>query len=154
MASRYYYFSGTANWAHLYKPDDKYKNWKIDLILDDKGLETFRKSELLLEIKEGDVKNPKTGKITHFEGPTITLRRPQEKLIKGEKVAFDPPTVLDEHGEPFKEQTLIGNGSKVTCKVIVYDTMKGPGHRLEAVRVDHLIPYEAKEKSVDEDTPF
>ena len=36
----------------------------------------------------------------------------------------------------------IGNGSEVTIKVAAYSSVKGKGHRLEAVKVENLIPYE------------
>jgi hypothetical protein len=54
-------------------------------------------------------------------------------------VTYTPPEVLDKDNQPFTK--LIGNGSTVTCKVIIYDTIKGKGHRLEAVRVDDWVEY-------------
>lgn len=61
------------------------------------------------------------------------------------------PNVLDAEGKPLNE--LIGNGSDVTVKVTVYDTKKGKGTRLESVRVDNLVEYNAESKS-NEDTTF
>lgn len=131
MASKYYYLSGKAKWARLFTPDDKYKNYKIDLALDDKSKEVFVDSGMTMQAKTQD------------DGIYVTFRRPEAKLIKNEMVKFDPPLVTD--GDGNKVEALVGNGSDVTIKVVVYDTVKGKGHRLEAVRVDKLIPYEKTE---------
>lgn len=137
MASKYYYLSGKAKWARLFTPDDKYKNYKIDLQLDDASIKTFAESGMTMQSKMQD------------DGSYITFRRPEAKLIKNELVKFDPPAVTDKDGNAV--ESLIGNGSDVTIKVVVYDTVKGKGHRLEAVRVNNLIPYEKKE--TPEETP-
>ena len=128
MASKYYYLSGKAKWARLFTPDEKYKNYKIDLALDDASKETFVESGMTMQSKAQE------------DGIFITFRRPESKVIKDELVKFDPPLVTD--GDGNKVESLVGNGSDVTIKVVVYDTVKGKGHRLEAVRVDNLIPYE------------
>lgn len=135
MASKYYYLSGKAKWARLFTPDDKYKNYKIDLALDDTSKQTFVESGMTMQAKQQD------------DGTYITFRRPEAKLIKNELVKFDPPTVTDASGN--KVESLVGNGSDVTIKVVVYDTVKGKGHRLEAVRVDNLIPYEKANTATD-----
>ena len=69
----------------------------------------------------------------------LIFRRPAEKLIKGEVVKFDPPKVWDAKNQPF--DGIIGNGSEATVKVMHYDTVKGKGHRWEAIRVDKLVEY-------------
>lgn len=133
MASSYYYLSGKAKWAKLFKPDDKYKNWQINLYLDDESKGKFAESGMSMQPKRDD------------DGEFITFRRPEAKLIRNELVKFDPPTVTDANGQPLDK--LVGNGSDVTIKVVVYDTIKGKGHRLEAVRVNNLVEY------VKQDTP-
>lgn len=127
MASSYYYLSGKAKWAKLFKPDDKYKNWQINLSLDDESKQKFVDSGMTMTIKRDD------------EGEWITFRRPEAKLIRDELVKFEPPTVVDKDGKPLDK--LVGNGSDVTIKVVVYDTIKGKGHRLEAVKVNKLVEY-------------
>lgn len=131
MASSYYYLSGKAKWAKLFKPDDKYKNWQIQVYLDDASMKIYDETGMSMQKKRDD------------DGVFVTFRRPEAKVIKDELVKFDPPAVLDADGN--KLDQLVGNGSEVTIKVIVYDTMKGKGHRLEAVKVNKLIPYVKQE---------
>lgn len=131
MASSYYYLSGKAKWAKLFKPDDKYKNWQINLYLDDESKAKFAESGMSMQPKHDD------------DGEFITFRRPEAKLIKNELVKFDPPPVTDSSGQLLDK--LVGNGSDVTIKVVVYDTIKGKGHRLEAVKVNKLVEYQKQE---------
>lgn len=128
------YFTGLAKWAKVYTPDDMYQKYSIDLFLDDESWELFNESGLLLQPKEvaEDQGEP--------FGTCIRFSRPVSKEIKGALVNFGPPPVLDSEGLPMTDN--IGNGSKVTVKVSVYDTRKGMGHRLESIRVDDLVPYE------------
>lgn len=127
MATTEVYLSGKAKWAKVYKLDEKYRNWQIQLYMDAESMKKYKASGMTMAIKEDD------------DGQYVTFRRPEAKLIKAEMVKFNPPRVVDADGQPFDDN--IGNGSTVTIKVLVYDTIKGPGHRLEAVRVDKHIPY-------------
>lgn len=127
MASKYIYLSGKAKWARVHKPDEKYHNFSVQLYLDKTSSKTYADSGLGLTVKEDE------------EGKYIKLRRPEAKLMKGEMVEFGPPKIIDKDNNPF--DGAIGNGSDVTTKVVVYDTVKGPGHRLEAIRVDKLVEY-------------
>lgn len=105
------------------------KKWKIDLFMDKGELAEFKKSGLKLKIKEND------------DGAKfVTFNRPVLKEIKGELKEFEPPKLFDKDHAPL--DCLVGNGSKVTVKVESYNTVMGPGHRLLAVRVDELVPYE------------
>lgn len=131
MASNYFFLSGKAKWAKLFKPDDKYKNWQIQVYLDDESMKIYDASGMTMQKK------------TDADGVFVTFRRPEAKVIKEELVKFEPPSVLDASGN--KLDQLVGNGSDVTVKVIVYDTMKGKGHRLEAVKVNKLVPYVKQE---------
>lgn len=131
MASSYFYLSGKAKWAKLFKPDEKYKNWQIQVYLDDASMKIYDESGMSMTKKRDD------------DGVFVTFRRPEAKVIKDELVKFDPPSVIDADGN--KLDQLVGNGSDVTVKVIVYDTMKGKGHRLEAVKVNKLVPYVKQE---------
>lgn len=141
MASNTIFLSGSCRWAKLGKPDEKYGNYQIDLYLDTPSLDVFKKAQMSITLKDKG------------EGPFVSLRRPVSKLIKGELVNFGPPGLIDKDNEDLDPvQVSLGNGSKVTCKVIVYDTMKGKGHRLEKVRVDELIEY--KPNGEDADAPF
>lgn len=130
MANKTYYFSGIAKWAKVYEPDTKFGvKYLIDLYLDPASIDAFGKSGSRLELRESD------------EGSFIKLSR--SKYIKnkeGVDVDQGPPAVVDNAGVPMTD--LIGNGSKVTCQVEVFDTKKyGKGTKLIAVRVDELVPF-------------
>lgn len=119
--TRYCFFKGEAAYLYLGKPD-KYGSYKISL----KATE-----ELADNVKQAGIQID-TG------GDYITFRRKENVLIKGESVAFAPPRVIDT-GMNELDPFVVGKGSMVTCKVAVYPTIKGNGHRLEAVRVDELV---------------
>ncbi len=137
MATTYLEVSGEISWANnLTELDTKYPSndgagkYRLNLRLDEASLDAYAKSGLRLRPKDG----------------VYSFRRPEFKVIKGEKVVFGPPKLT---GVP--EGKLIGNGSTVTAKVVVYDTQMGKGHRLESVSVDNLIEYkpEAEEPQVE-----
>jgi len=129
MATQVYYWSGEAQWAKVYDEGDKeYQNWQIEVALDKESRRLFDESGSRLEFRKSD-----DGK------EYIKIRRPWEKKIGDKLRKFDPPPVLDKDGNP--TDVLIGNGSLVTVKVEVYDTKKGKGTRLEAIRIDKLVPY-------------
>lgn len=128
MATNTFYFSGEAEWAKVVTPDldyDKTKSsWKLNLIFDEKSLDVFEKSGLALKLKKKEDGRYYT-----------TFRRPTKSIIKGEIVEHSAPILLKADNTP-RASEPVNNGSDVTIKVIVYDSMKGKGHRLEAVRVD------------------
>jgi len=127
MSTQYFYLSGKAKWAKLFKPDEKYGNFQINVYLDEPSLSLFDKLGLQLQKRKDE------------EGTYVTFRRAPKKLIKGELVDFGPPKVLDKDNNP--SEKLVGNGSEVTIKVATFDTVKGKGHRLDAVRVEKLVEY-------------
>jgi hypothetical protein len=125
MANNTYYFSGECKWAKLYKPDDKYGNYTIDVKLDEPSIEMYKKAGCQGQIKEG----------------FVTFRRKPKVLTKkGEVWELGAPQVFDAGGMPTTD--LVGNGSIVTVKVVTYPTQKGIGTRLESVKVDKLVKYE------------
>lgn len=128
MATRFFYFHGKAKWLKARKPDEKYGNYTVNLYPTPESRNLIAESGLQISPKSDD------------DGEFFTFRRPHEKLIKKEIVEFGPPQVLNPDGTEF--DGLVGNGSDVTIKVSVYDTIKGKGHRWESVRVDNLIVYE------------
>lgn len=121
------YLTGIVKWAKVHKPDEKYQNFSLNLYPDKDTWAVFAESGIGVTPKEDD------------DGKFITLRRPVQKVIKGELVKFGPPAVFDKDKKDITD--LIGNGSRVTVKVAVFDTIKGKGHRMEAVRVDDLVKY-------------
>lgn len=131
MATEHILLHGTCKWAKLRVPDDKYQKFSIDVFLDEESWGVFDASGLLLEPKEDDEGN-------RF----VRFSRKVEKMIKGDIVKLGPPKVVDDENEPWDDGINIGNDSEVTVRVSVYDTQRGKGHTLEAVRVDNLVVYE------------
>ena len=137
--TRNFYFKGMAKWAKVRKPDS-YDKYVVDLYMDDPSFDLFNESGVELKIREDD------------DGTFVKLSRPIAKEIKGQLVEYEAPKVLDAEGEVMDESILIGNGSQVICKVAVYDTRAGKGHRLEEVKVLDLVEYsEAPEEVTPED---
>ena len=64
-----------------------------------------------------------------------------------------PPEVFDKDNQPI-DPTTVGNGSKATVKLSVYDTGYGKGSRLEAVRVDELLVFVPEVKGEGEKNAF
>lgn len=136
------YFEGPCAWAQLHKTD-KYDNYSIQLYLDPDGLALYTKLGIQSAVKEDD------------KGKFVRFKRTPVKIVKQKPVDFGKPSIFDRDGNPLKEGTLIGNGSKVICKVRVYDTAKGVGCTLEAVQVVDLIEYQKTESAVSDDfKPF
>ena len=125
MATKNYYFTGTVKWAKVRKPDEKYNDYKIDLYPDEASVNLIKESGVQVKPKENE------------DGTFYTFRRKHEQLIKSKLEILGPPKVISPDNTEF--EGLIGNGSRVTAKVAVFDTVKGKGHRLEIVRVDDLV---------------
>lgn len=136
-----YFFTGKCKWAMLDKMDEEFRCYKIDLYLDKENLKKFYDSGCMVKIREDD------------EGTYVTFRRSVDKLLEG--MPQKPKKLINQDGEYIPFDQLIGNGSLVTVKVDVYNLkkMKGTGHRLEAVAVEELVPYEGSGQTQD-DLPF
>lgn len=137
MANSTYYFTGQCRYAKLRENqlDPKYNKWAIDLNPDDESYQLFLDSGSRLKVKEDEEGNK-----------WITFNRKKEMVKRdGTVVEFGPPAVAWRDGEPDDFNGNIGNGSKVTVKVEVYDSAAGKGTRLEAVRVEELVEYNSGE---------
>ena len=136
MPTQTFYFSGEALYPHLNKPDNKFSEpgvWHISVILDEASKAAYAASGIQVKPKD-------------YEGQSyIKFSRPTQKLMRNELVIFEPPAVVDGTGTPVTD--LVGNKSKVTVKVSVFDTMRGKGHRLESIRVDELVVYKPEPKA-------
>ncbi len=144
MATKYYDLKGKCKWAKVFKPDQKYQKYSIDLcpdvdsrkVIDGLGLKSGFKADA-----SGD--------------EYITFRRDPDQTIFVGKDTRGPaggPKVLG-----VDPNTDIGNGSDVTLRVAVYSYDnkfgKGVGSRLEVVNVTNLVPYNQNgETSLD--SPF
>lgn len=130
MATTYQTFTGTCKWAKVYEPDEKYNVYSINLYLDEANVRRLKATGCQLTVKEDS------------DGQYVVFRRPVAKLIKGELVKFDAPKVEVKDGDSYVPFTKnIGNGSKVTCNVSFYDTIKGKGHTLLGVTVRDHVEY-------------
>lgn len=154
MASKYYYFSGKAMWCKNTKPDEEYKTYGLDLYLDAASMVKFKQSGLQLKIKSRENTTP-DGQSEWPSGEFISLRRPVSKTIKEDLVELGAPeTIIKNDSNQYESfPGNVGNGSSVTCKVLVYDSRKGKGHTLEVIAVDNLVPYSSGIEA-DEDMPF
>lgn len=149
MANDFFYFTGVAEWAKVQKPDEKYQVYTVDVYLDQQSLKLFKDSGLQLELRD----DPKDA----TKGPFVKFRRPVTKKVREELIKMGPPTVLlEQDGEYIPFTDNIGNGSEVTVKVRVYDTMKGKGHELDTIAVTSLVEYKSGESFTPDGTelPF
>lgn len=135
MATQYYNFKGTLRWGRLNTPDDMYKNYYAEIYMDEAEATKVKASGLQLKFKEDE------------NGHYVKFRRPETKEIKNELVKFEAPKVTL-NGEPY--EGIVGNGSLINLNVVVYDTRKGKGHRLNSVEVLELVEYTPP---ATEDTP-
>jgi hypothetical protein len=131
MATKTYYFSGLIKWAKRQK-DDRYNNYTINLYPDDKTFQAIKDTGVQIKPKEDE------------DGKFFTFRRPEEKAIKGDMVHFGAPGFfIDKNGTAETYEGIIGNGSKGTVKILVFDVPAtgGKGHRYESVLVKELVEY-------------
>ena len=130
MAIKTEYFNGVCKWAKVYKPDEKYGKYSIDVLLD---MDQFTKLKALKVKNNG---KPEDGKMW------VTFR-----------ASSDAPSVTDASGASITDS--IGNGSEVTIKLTVEDFVSQKWgnvvkSNLEAVRVDKLVVYVKPEVSTEE----
>ena len=129
---------GTANWAHIIKPNFKFKEegeWSIDVCnLDEKNTAIAQKDGLSIKNK-GDE-----------NGNFVTIKAKTTWGKTGEKK--DPPKVVGADKLPFTEPK-VGNGSLVTVKYTTYEHKPyGIFGDLKAVMVVNFVP--APETSDDD----
>jgi hypothetical protein len=139
--ANYLYFTGIAEWAQVKRPN-KFGNWSLNLYVDKPTRKMYKDAGL-----RG---TPKEGNEDYGDGMYLTFRRPVQRRWKNEVVDLTPPKVLMADGTEF--DGLIGNGSKVTVKVEVYEFGAGVGEdgkpygagkgsRLDTIRIDELVEY-------------
>lgn len=127
--SMYIKLSGACKWARLVDLDPVYDVWSINLYLDEKSMKIYDRSKIQVAKKTDD------------DGVYVQLRRkPTIQKVDGEVIKLNPPKVYGPNREDIDGST-VGNGSKVIVGVNVYQTKKGPGHRLEWVDVKEHVVY-------------
>lgn len=147
MATQFFRFYGITKWCKVAQPDEKYNRYTLDLFLDDKSWKLYNKSGLQLKVREGEVE---TFDGEELKGEFLSFGRKAESIIKGELKKFDPPK-LTHNNKPFNG--LVGNGSRVSIDVAVYDTMKGKGHRWDSINVLNLVEYGGGVVDAHDDLP-
>lgn len=142
MTTKEIYLTGTVKWCKYLEPD-RYGNYSVNLYLDDKSKEKFKESGSRTTPKEDD------------DGEFVVLRRKEVRRNKdGDEIDNGRPVIFDADNNVIEDERLIGNGSKVTCKIRVYPTSMGPGTSWESLRIEELVEYDAVEKDMDIDEPF
>lgn len=150
------YVRGKVYWARVlgdpvlnYNKDGK--EWKLDFVPNEEGLETIKKLGIEGRLKE-DKKGNMPGKFLHFK--QSELRKPDKDGVVKKN---DPIKVVDSDNKPWDQNTLIGNGSDADVKfeVVDYGAGKFAGIYIRGLRVLKLVPYEAQEfRPLEEDDEF
>lgn len=154
---------GEAWWAKVLEPADGYEEgdpraWSIDLVLDPTEAETIafiEKLEALFEETNGpgakQAKNcwPFADQVDQNKNPTGKLRfrfKRTETSARGNLMS--PPVIVDAKKNPWPQDCLIGNGSKVKVAFTAWgwtekrSGAKGISLTLESLQVLDLVAYE------------
>lgn len=134
MATQELYLKGTSSWI---SEDKKYNRNTIDVYLDSDSDAKLQESGSQTSVRQDD-----------DDKNFYRFARPFTRETKKGVEELGPPDYIDVNGAAI-DPKVIGHGSEVTVKVYVYDTSKGKGTRLEAVRVDKLVE---RENTFIEDT--
>lgn len=160
MATSYVSLKCAVKWLQIYEPEEYSGDirWIGNFYpVDGNEWEKFQKSGLQQIPKEDEDGKfirfrrslrkmfPKDDEATYFNPPKITgavnvnyvnsdTKEEVRSFKKSEKIVV----------ETVGEKVLIGNGSVVTVNLVVFDSGKGKGHRLESIVVHDLVVYEKK----------
>ncbi len=145
MSTKYYELTGTQKWGGkgLFLKDQEYGTYGLNLYPDEDSLKVIKEFKLPFKFKVDE------------DGTYGIIRRPHEKVIKGEVVVFGPPLVFWDTGEEWSPNTSLGNGSKVTCDVAVYD-YTWQGKTKQAMRLNSVVVHKdgyVEYKKPQEGTP-
>lgn len=143
MATKTVSYTGLIKWAKLfpknvnkgYDDDERGPFASVDFSFDDNDeLKAFKAEKTKKELKEDET-----------DGRSyVNFRRYVENFKIPALGGY--PKVADKDNNKWPEDVLIGNGSKATIWVQIYETKTGrKGTRLMAVRVEDLVPYEKPE---------
>lgn len=142
MATKEIYLEGMVKWTKGLKTmDEKFKSYSCQFYPTDKSMNQYKQLGLKTKYRMDD------------DGESLSLRRPHSRIFGDELKVFGPPEVFDKDNTPV-DPTTVGNGSKVTVKLSVYDTGYGKGSRLEAVRIDELKVFVPEARDPDAKQEF
>lgn len=144
-ARQYAYVQGKCKWCRHRNPEiDPFGNskWSIELYPTSDSLAILKE----LQRPQDNVSGIKNVLRKDDDGYSMRFSRQQQKLMKGQVVAFPPPEVRSKDGLPMGDVN-IGNGSDVTLKLEIYKHNTPTGKKARAVRweamqVDNLVPYD------------
>lgn len=157
--TEYVYLNGKVKWCRPQVPDP-WGNWKTDLYPTAESLNKFKELKETKTIGKDLVQGLKNILKKDEDGEYFTVRRPQQKLIRGKVIGFAPPEILDgtktnpDGSHPPLRDVIIGNGSDVTIKLAVYKHRTPGGGfaracRWESLRVDNLVPFTKEDRPDD-----
>lgn len=171
--SKWINIRGKAKWAKVYEPDEAFNSskYKINIYpLNEAEWKKFHDAGIQKKVQEdADGKYFVTdrnalrlfgSKVVMFCPPKISIRNADGKYddlvyyrnaATGEVVKQYAPEDKDKI-ERVGTPVLIGNGSEVVVNINVYNTMKGPGQRLESVTIIDLIDYTPSDKEEEPET--
>lgn len=126
--------SGVAHWAKVTgAPQAGYdgvtKEWSIDVSLDEAGVQAFKDAGVAKRIKNKD----------DDRGDFVTFKRKEYKFDGETK--NEPIRIVDAKKNPWPQDTLIGNGSKVNINYSINETRYGLHPTLLAIQVVDLVEY-------------
>lgn len=135
--------SGKGNYVNVTRVDD-YGKWGCMLYPNPESIDKIKK------MKEGwfeGVEGIKNELKLDENGEYMRFGRKQKHETRTKTMVFPPPLLLDKDGKTPLQNTLVGNGSDITITIELYFFKKpnkglGSATRLQAIRVDNLIPYE------------
>lgn len=142
LAKKIYTFTGKIAWAHkLFIEDEKYGGYPVSFYpKDDADRRAIKATGIKNEVKEDD------GEKSGVAGWYYNVRGKEQ------------PVVVDADGNPWDEDTPIGNGTVATIALEV-ETFKSrkwgeiTRSTLRKVRIDELVEYEAPEETEKAEKP-
>lgn len=171
--TQYVDLEGISKFPMVYQPDEinGASFWKVNLYMDEANFKKYENLGLANELRRDRAEGDPDDRKQWTGDPYITFRRPQFKLMGKKVVYFAPPKIYDRNRklvisytdangtainsyedasiEPVRQGdvVLIGNGSKVSVNLAVYNTSKGRASRLEGVRILDLVEYNPEGKN-------
>ena len=137
MSAQTIYITGVGKWVRAFESqmDTKFgERFHVTIMPDEASKVVLKSSGSRVKARDDE------------EGTWFKFSRDNKKEFNGKMEMLGPPQVLAADGKtPFDK--VIGNGSKLTVKLTVYDSQYGKGTRLEAIRVDAHVPYEQGDAS-------
>lgn len=152
---------GTIAWAKILgKPTKNYagdgEEWTVDFAPDEAGIKALTEAGVAEKIKPVEDSKGRT----HVLGaPYVKFSKPS---VTSKGLPNKPFIVVDKYGEPWDDEVLLGNGTKVSIIVTIAEGEKPkPWIKpyLTKVRVDELVPYgedfdDYETPAEDDEIPF